>query len=344
MKKVFLFLVLACLPFGFLFSQASKDKKAGFQLSFIPPLSTQGMLAPEYTNSVSFNILAGVSKNVTVFSLSSLGNYVVNDLEGFHLSGLGTYAGSNGNGVMISGLFNRTKEFRGTQLSGLLNITDNTTGFQLGGLSNIANGNMRGFQFSSLMNMAEDLNGFQFAGLINIAKDVKGVQLGVVNFADSNDYPVGIVNIVRKNGEMSLGIAYNEIGSMMLSFRSGGRVLYGILGVGFNHKLDKETFIVEAGFGGRIPISSRFRINNELKAANTAFGSENTVHSSFNIMPAFKIFPQWEIFAGPSLNYLYTDQVENKKMFPDHSLWKKYGDKKLQQLYIGYTAGIHYIF
>lgn len=299
MKKIIYALVLAYLPISLIFSQ-TEEKQSAFQFSFIPPLSTQGLYASQYTNTVSFNLLAGVSKNVTAFSLSGLGMYVTNDMRGF----------------------------------------------QMAGLSNIASGDMSGFQFAGLANVAGDVNGFQFAGLINIAKNVRGVQFAaLVNIAENNDYPLGLVNIIKNNGEMSIGVTYNEIGSTMVSFRSGGRILYGIIGVGVNHKATDNKFIAEGGLGGHIPVSSRFRINNELKAGSLSFtDDEETFHSSFAVMPAFKILPQWEIFGGPSLNYLYTDNIDNKKMFPGNDIWKKYTENKLQQLYFGFSVGTHFIF
>lgn len=311
-KKAILFLILVCVPAGILFSQAN-EKKTGFQLSFVPPLSTQGMYAAEYTHAVSFNILAGVSKNVTAFSLSSLGMYVKDEVNGFHLSGLGTYAGGTGKGVMISGLLNRTEDYNGFQLAGLFNA-------------------------------AKDVSGLQIAGLFNKAQNVKGLQLAVVNIAESSDYPIGLINII-KDGEMSLGLTYNEIGNTVLSFRSGGRILYAILGIGYNHKLADQSFMTEAGIGAHIPVSARFRINNEIKTAQTSFtDKENTGHHSYSLLPAFKIVPRWEIFGGPSLNYMYTDNPDNKSMFPSNSLWKKHNEYKLKQLYIGFSVGTHFLF
>jgi len=362
MKKTILLLMLVCLPVGILFSQVNEDRKAGFQFSFIPPLSTQGMLAPEYTNAVSVNMLAGVSKNVTAFSFSGLGMYVKNDLSGLHFSGLGTYAGNDGSGIIFSGLFNKTQNFKGFQMGGLINMakeldgfqfggliniaTDNMKGFQFGGLANIAQGNMKGFQFGGLLNKAGDVEGVQFAGLVNIAKNVKGFQFGtLLNIAESNDYPLGLVNIIKNNGEMSVGITYDEIGSTIVGFRSGGRILYGMIGVGFNHKAKDEKFVTEAGFGAHIPISSHFRINNELKSQFlTDFSDSQINHSSFAIMPAYRFIPNMEVFAGPSINFMYTDNIEATKIFPSHNLWKKYTDKSLKQLFFGFNVGVYYIF
>lgn len=346
MKKFSLSILLVCIISGAILAQEAKEKKAGFQVNFCPPLSTQGLQASEYTNAVSFSMLAGVSKNITAFSLSGLGTYVVNDIDGVHIAGLGTYAGNKGNGIMLSGLLNRTADFDGIGISGLANIAGEMNGLQLSGLYNQAKGErMYGMQLSGLANMANNVNGIQFAGLVNVAKHVKGLQFaGLVNIAESNDYPVGLVNII-KNGEMSVGVSYNEIGSTVVAFRSGGRILYGIIGIGYNHKAEKEQFVTEGGLGVHIPICSRFRINNEIRSQFLSdFSDRNMMHSGVSIMPAFKIIPQWEIFGGPSINYMETDHADNKSMFPGNNIWKKYTDDKLQQVYLGFSVGTHFLF
>lgn len=347
MKKTSVLILLTIVVVGSLTAQV-EEKKAGFQLSFVPPLSTQGMQASNYTNAVSFSILGGVSKNITAFSLSGLGTYVVNEIGGVHIAGLGTYAGGKGNGFMLSGLLNRTGDFNGIAIAGLTNLAGESSGFQLGGLFNLSKGGiMHGMQLSGLANAADDVNGVQIAGLVNIAKSVKGVQLaGLINIAETSDYPIGLINII-KNGEMSVGVSYNEIGSTVAAFRSGGRILYGIAGVGYNHKSEKEQFVTEAGLGAHIPISSRFRINNEIRSQflnDLSDWEDNMIHSSVSIMPAFKILPQWEIFGGPSINYIETNNMDNEDMFPDHSIWKKFSDDKLRQVYIGFSVGTHFLF
>lgn len=347
MKRLSLLILFVCMIGGNILAQEVKEKKAGCQVSFFPPLSTQGLQASEYTNAVSLSILGGVSKNITAFSLSSLGTYVVNDIHGVHISGLGTYAGNSGNGLMLSGLMNRTKDFRGVAVSGLINLAGDMNGHQLSGVFNMTSGAMCGAQISGMANVAGDINGVQIAGVVNIAKRVKGLQLAaLVNVAESNDYPVGLVNIIRE-GEMSVGISYNEIGSTVAAFRSGGRILYGIIGVGYNHKAKEGEFVTEGGLGAHIPICGRFRINNEIRSQLLTDFSEwedVTSHASVSIMPAFKICPQWEIFGGPSINYMKTDHAGNKKMFPSNHIWKKYTDDKLQQVYVGFSVGTHFIF
>ena len=56
MKKI-LVLILCVLVYSALFAQSNKDKKTVFQLSFVPPLSTNGAYSHQYTNTVSLNLL-----------------------------------------------------------------------------------------------------------------------------------------------------------------------------------------------------------------------------------------------------------------------------------------------
>ena len=75
------------------------------------------------------------------------------------------------------------------------------------------------------MNYAKEINGFQFAGVVNIAQKVSGVQFGLLNVANENDYPIGIINIIKKNREMGVALTYDFLGNYILSFRSGTNTL-----------------------------------------------------------------------------------------------------------------------
>lgn len=90
--------------------------------------------------------------------------------------------------------------------------------------------------------------------------------------AENSDVPIGLINII-KNGEMGVAVTYDGIGNVIASFRSGGKYTYGILGVGYNHKVKSNGLVTEAGFGAHIPVAKWFRINNEIKA--TAIGSNS---------------------------------------------------------------------
>lgn len=315
MKRILLMIVFGVISYGVVFSQTDGEKKSAFQFSFIPFMSTNGPQAKEYTNCASFNLLVGVSKNEKVFTFAGLSNIILNDATGFQFAGLTNYVGNTGNGMQLAGLMNITKS------------------------------NYSGFQFAGLGNVAGDVTGFQFAGLINVARQVRGVQFaGLINVAEDSDCPIGFVNII-KNGEMGIAMTYDSNGSVVASFRSGGRYTYGILGVGYNHRTTGNVFVTEGGLGVHIPCLSWFRINNEIKVSSIGSSSQNPVISGgYSLLPAFRIGGHCEIFGGASINYTSMDDVDELISRPNHTLWKKQGSSKYQGIGITYQAGIQYIF
>jgi hypothetical protein len=250
------------------------------------------------------------------------------NISGWQLAGLYNHAGNNGYGWAMAGLANV--------------IGNNYTGFMTAGLMNRSR-NMNGVQFAGLLNVAQDADGVQLAGLVNRAKKVKGVQFaGLLNVADSSDYPVAIVNII-KSGERSIALSYNETGSIIASFRSGGRVTYGIIGLGYNHNAGKQSWLTEGGLGAHINCSPRFRINSELTIENF-IRKKPTFKAGYRLHAAYRFLPNLEIFAGPGISYMQTNDAGYTDIFPRHSLWKRHKGDNLRQVFIGYQAGMQYVF
>lgn len=341
-----LLLVTLCLFHSpAMYSQNETDKKATVQVSFIPRFGTNGLNAIDYTNNFSLNMLAGLSKNEYGFALGGLANVIMNNACGVQIAGLGNYIGNEANGVQMGGLGNIIgHDGKGAQFAGLWNKSESYRGAQFAGLMNMTD-DCSGAQFAGLLNLSGDVSGCQFAGLVNVAKNVEGAMFaGLINIADSCDYPVGLINIMRK-GEKSLALSYSEMGNILLTFRSGGRVLYGILGVGLNVKSKNDLFVLTGGLGAHINCSSKFRINNEIQSSFLSLFTKSYVnHHSYSLLPAFRFHPHFEIFAGPSLNYMESNNLNNKNLFPDHSLWKKQTSSSIRQLYVGYQAGVQVIF
>jgi hypothetical protein len=343
---------------------------------FVYPLSTNGTHAPLDTNNLSIHLLAGVSASEQGASFAGLSSIVRNDAKGFQFAGLsnhigkqahgglfagllntygggeafavagfGNFAAGNVKGAQFAGFANIAKEVTGAQFAGFANMASQVKGPQFAGFINLSKKNA-GVQFAGFMNKAKDVKGSQFAGFINIADKVKGAQFaGFINVADSSDYPVGIINIV-KNGEKSLGISTDETLTTMLSFRSGGKVLYGIIGLGYNFKNKKEVYAFEAGIGAHFFQSNRFRLNAEIVGTGLeSFKAGEYFKTSFKLMPAFKITPKLEIFGGPAFNYLNTNTTEGRTLNKSyiHSWENKWGNN-FQALYVGYGGGIQYLF
>lgn len=298
----------------------------------------------KYQNLPSLNLLLGISYNEPCFTFSPLCNIVLNDASGVQFAGLTNHIKNSGKGVEFAGLVNTASHFKGLQFAGFTNIADHATGLQFAGLSNTATKYIRGVQFAGIVNTAGDVNGIQFAGFVNIAKKVRGVQFAtLVNVADTCDCPIGIINIIR-NGEKGIALTYDINGTGIVSFRSGGKYTYGIIGVGINHRIDGDNKIaIEAGYGVHIPVFEWFRIDNELKAT-TIGTAENSINNfSYSLLPSFIINRHYNIFAGVSINYLFT-QSSNTLFDPCSQLWAKDSNNSHQELYISGQIGVQYIF
>ncbi len=124
-------------------AQNDKDLHSTVQVSFFPPLSTNGSRAHLYTNKFSFNFLAGVSKNERAFAFAGLANVILDEADGFQIAGLVNHTGGESNG------------------------------FQFAGLANTVRRDVNGFQFGGLVNTGRDLEGFQFGGVANIARNLQ---------------------------------------------------------------------------------------------------------------------------------------------------------------------------
>lgn len=310
-------------------SQINNNKESLFHLSLFPPASSNGNQASLFSDTASFNILAGLSSDEKAFTFGGLANIIVHDATGFQFAGLYNYVGNDGRGLLFSGLVNTVRDnYKGVQFAGIINTVKD----------------IDGLQFSCIANKTENVKGLQFAGIINISKKVSGVQAScMINIADSCDYPIGIMNFIG-NGEKSISVSYNEIGSLLISFRSGGRITYGILGIGINANVDKSTFVVEGGLGAHLRLSDCFVINAEAKSENIGFNSNNTYKAGLYILPAYRISKHFEISAGPGINYMKSNDTDNRDLFPGKSLWKKFDYSQLQQSNLGYEAEIHFVF
>ncbi len=377
--------LFAITLFGATGASAQNDSElhSTVQVSFFPPLSTNGHRAGLYTNDISLNLLAGVSKNERALALAGLANVIKNDADGAQIAGLLNYTGGEGRGLQWAGLANVVRgDHTGLQWAGLANVVrGDDTGLQWAGLANIVRGDHTGLQWAGLVNTANSLQGFQTSGLANIAADVKGVQIaglvnvsqdvagvqigglvnvakrvrgvqfaGLVNIAEESDYPIGIVNIIKR-GEMGVAVGYNEIGTSSITFRSGGGVFYGILGFGYNHKAPaKEAASIIGGYGAHINILPWLRINNELTMESLGvFSKKDTFKAGYALLPAFRPWEHIEIFGGPSLNFMQSNEENMFDIFPDNYFKRRTittndGGPKLQQAFVGWQVGVQYIF
>lgn len=343
MKKLSLVFALLVFMTTTLSAQEEQDSisnpKKFINLSVMGMLSTNGELTDKTTNNVSLGIFWNNLYNLHGFSFA-----LFSTIE--HES----------NGLLVGG-FNYPKLMNGVQI-GLSNGANKAKGVQIG----FANGaeELSGVQIGGV-NMTKKAHGLQL-GMINIREaESKGLQIGLVNSAHSNDFPIGLVNII-KDGTMDVGLTVDELFNTVATFRSGGKYLYGLVGLGYNFDSKNNLSIVQGGLGLHIPLHKRFRVDLELaadllsrtkiewKSGNKEddkdeeddFDYKQAEHYSIRLMPSFKISNKIGVFGGPSINYLHTNEADNIDLFPSSHIWRKFEPSCFKQIYWGWSFGIQY--
>lgn len=287
--------------------------------------STNGEYFKETTNNVSVGLIHAGSGSVYGFSLAPFNNASIS-VQGAQLGG-----------------FNTTQKLSGVQL-GFANSTTDINGVQFG-----------------FFNGTEKSKGIQIGGF-NYQKS-GGVQIGLVNVSDDNKYPIGLINIVR-NGDKNVGVYIDEMSNVMATFRSGGRYLYGIVGLGVSFSSSEHHFVIEGGVGGHLHLTKSIRIDTEIVVSS--FSVPMTVRwgeteeemeerkkdhdfreafrISARIFPCIRFGKHIEMFGGPSVNYLHSNNVKNEKMFPSHYWRRNFKTSCFKQIHLGWIAGIQYRF
>jgi len=179
--------------------------KRPFQISLTPGLSTHGLMSSQVVNKFSVNLVGGYTAGVKGFELGGVFN--INRLD--------------------------SKYF---QFAGIFNLVGGTVkGVQIAGVSNKSLDSVKGAQIAGYINKAEGLvSGVQIAALNNETRKLKGLQIGLVNVADTSyGASIGLVNIIQ-NGFYKVSLSANDLLNTNLSFSSGTHQFYTTIHVGRN--------------------------------------------------------------------------------------------------------------
>lgn len=349
------------------FAQAPLTSPA--HIGFVYPLSSNGKNAAAYTNHFSLNIIAGLSKAETGVAIAGISNIIKDSAGGVQIAAFSNHIGRTAHGAQIAGFMNQVKQdATGAQVAAFLNLDGSLKGFQAAGFGNIVSGDVDGTQLAGFMNMARNnsqaqISGFtnitnkgniqvtgfmnkaedvqvQVAGFLNVAKKVKGVQVGFINIADSNDCPIGVVNIV-KGGERQVSVSIDETTTAIAAFKSGGRILYGILGIGYNAKNSTSLYALQVGMGAHLPLLSHFRINAETtNTFMTSFKSGDYNRQTLGIYPAYRFGSRVEVFAGPTFNYVNSTRGVGVDLV-NHYIWSEdVSNNRFHGAYVGAAGGV----
>ncbi|MEC3881873.1 hypothetical protein [Parapedobacter sp. 10938] len=290
-------------------AQTGKTNQVHLGLTY--PLSTNGKTAAADTNNLSLHLIAGFSQQENACLIAGVSGVVKGNAYGTMVSGVSNHVGGHATGVLVAGLLNQVK------------------------------GEARGFQVAGLINTSGDAH-TQVAGLINIAKRVEGVQVaGLINIAEQSDYPIGLLNIIR-DGELALGLTVDEEGASMLALRSGGRVMYGILGLGYHLRYREARYQLTGGIGAHLITVRAFRMSAELAGtAMTSFEDGVYGKQSLRVLGGWHITPYVELIGGPTFNHLLFDADQTDIRSGRYS-WQSRGDDLFNGLYFGGIIGLQF--
>jgi len=179
--------------------------KRPFQISLTPGLSTHGLMSSQVVNKFSVNLVGGYTAGVKGFELAGVFN--INRLD--------------------------SKYF---QFAGIFNLVGGTVkGVQIAGVSNKSLDSVKGLQLAGYINKAEGLvSGVQIAALNNETRKLKGLQIGLVNVADTSfGASIGLLNIIQ-NGFYKVGFSANDLLNTNLSLTTGTHRFYTTIHAGIN--------------------------------------------------------------------------------------------------------------
>jgi hypothetical protein len=365
-------MVVCFLLNGFAFAQSNtlhpRNIPVPVRVAFLPGVSTQGRNDIYTTSNLSLNVLGGTTGSINGLELGSLFNINKRNMHGAQSAGLFNMTEGSVKGLQMAGLLNNVKEnFSGVQSAGLVNyVAKNAYGIQKAGLYNQTSGSFTGLQAAGIVNYTHEkfrglqlagvaninnstVTGFQAAGVFNYTKHLKGVQLGLINVADTSDgFSIGLINIVKK-GYHKIAISSNEVLNTNIAVKTGNAKLYNILFVGINAGQNNKSFSYGYGIGHEIKLGNRFAVNPELTTQYLYLGSWHYFNSlsKLQLLASVTLMPGVAFFAGPSFAVYYTEQPNAMKGYKFNlpsdnyhafDLWNKN-----VKGWIGWTAGINFL-
>jgi len=302
-----------------------------FQISLVPGVSTHGQLNSQVINNFSLNIFGGYTagtngfeigglfnidqKDVKYFQAAGLFNSVGGAVTGFQAAGINNLVQDNVFGFQAAGINNFvTGKMHGFQAAGIYNhVSDSVKGFQAAGIGNFSKEKVSGVQIAGVANISNrEMNGVQIAGVVNYTKKLKGLQIGLINIADTSaGYSIGLINIIIK-GYHKLSFSANEIENVNAAFKTGNSKLYSILKAGVNLSDSNKVYSFGYGLGSELSLNKKktLSINPELSCQYLYLGSWDYTNllNRFDLNFNIKLGKYVSLFGGPSYSVYVTDQ------------------------------------
>jgi hypothetical protein len=262
--------------------------------------------------------------------LAGVSNILKYGFRGMQASGVYSQTGGDGHGAQLAGVLNTAKgSIKGAQIAGAINFAlENISGAQIAGAINFARKEVDGAQISGAVNYRKGGHGAQIAGAVNVSTDtvagvqisgavnyakvLKGVQIGVLNYADSSDgYSLGLINIVRR-GYHQFQVYHNEMLDFNIAYKSGSRRLYSLLLAGMSTDKEEKAYSWGYGIGHEFPISKHSAISAELTSQFLYLGNWEAANSIIRLQTSWnkRLLKNITLFAGPAFTLYYSDNTD----------------------------------
>lgn len=333
-------------------------------------------------------LLNRVEKDAKGAQFAGVGNVVGGNVNGLQMSGVFNEAKGNVKGAQLSSIFNATTDtVTGTQMSGIFNRAGSVKGAQFAGIYSEVKNDHSGLQASGIFNRSEGKAGYQLAGIfnhseaetsvqlagftnkggtikvlqvspfLNIAKEVRGVQFGLINWADTvSGASIGLLNFVRKGyNRIEIGSSFTT--DFTLGVKFGSHRFYTILQGGFEIEGPKHIWTIGYGIGSYFRLSPKSGGNLELvfSHVNEQAGWLENLNALVQLKPTYeyKLFKNAYVYGGPVVNFMASRLYDSDtntygSQLAIYSLINENGDHPSSsepinyRLWIGFNAGIRF--
>ncbi|MBN8879073.1 MAG: hypothetical protein J0I32_16115 [Sphingobacteriales bacterium] len=302
-----------------------------FQASLVPGLGSHGKMSGQVVNNFSLNVLGGYTAGTNGIEIGGWFNIDKKDVKYAQFAGWFNVVGGQMKGIQVAGINNTVLDtvkamqaagvgnfvkgrFNGFQVGGVYNhVADSVKGVQAAGVANFARKKLSGVQIAGVANISnKETRGAQIAGVLNYSKRLKGLQIGLINIADTSDgYSIGLINVILK-GYHKLSFSTHELMDVNVAFKTGNSKLYSILEAAIQSNSDEKIYSFGYGLGREMPLNKKKSVtfNPELHSQYLYLGSWdytnilNRLHLNLNI----KLGKFISIFAGPAVSVYMSDQ------------------------------------
>ncbi len=277
----------------------------------------------------------------------------IEDFEGGQLAGFINVVRGSMNGVQAGGFGNVSlRDSRVLQGAGFLNVVGgDLNGGQAAGFINVAKGNMKGGQVAGFLNTAgKDAQGFQVSGFLNVAKRLQGIQVGIINVADSIDggAQIGLLSFSR-NGYSRFDLSSTETFYTQATLRLGMKKFYNVLAIGT--RLENNLFLWAYGYG----IGTAFEVHPKVDITldgvayhvNEGAGPTRVLNNlnKINLGAHYQFSKKFAVHAGATLNIHVSNMFDEdtqqftSRAVPYTTYQEVIGNNNVQ-IYPGFKVGL----